>query len=96
MDVTVALALGALTGIVASIGPAILFERALNGGAKVDLGAGIASVLASFLVLSAALASVGLATSEGFVEYGCSTAITFLVFWAVEAARAWRAAASGA
>lgn len=96
MDVAMALALGALTGIVASLGPAALLERALKDGAKADLGAGIASVIASFLVLSAALALARLAAGGRFVEYGCSTAVTFLVFWAVEAARAWRAAVSGA
>lgn len=96
MDFAMAVALGALTGIVGSLAPAALFERALRGGTRVSMGAGVASILASFFVLSAALLAVRLATDAGFVEYGCSTAAAFLVFWAVEAVRAWRAAKSGA
>lgn len=92
MGSATAVALGVLTGIAGSLAPALLFERALKGGTRVSVGAGLASIVASFLVLSAALLAVRVATSSGFVEYGCAVTATFLALWAVEAVRAWRAA----
>lgn len=95
MDLPVAVVSGALFGLLGCVAPAALFERALRGDARVSLAAGIVAIGASFLVLSAVLVVVRLVASEGFLEFGCSMVGALLLFWSVEAARAWRAANSG-
>lgn len=92
MDLPVAVVSGALFGLLGCVAPAVLFERALREGAQVSLAAGIVAIGASFLVLSAVLLVVRLVASEGFLEFGCSMVGALLLFWAVEAGRAWRAA----
>ena len=61
-----------------------------------SLAAGIAAIGASFLSLTVVLLVVYLVTSEGFLEFGCSMVGALLLFWAVEAGRAWRSANGGA
>ena len=57
MNQTLAIALGAVCGIVGAIPSGVLFERALKRGTKdsVSVEAGLASTMASFLFLSAAI-----------------------------------------
>lgn len=96
MDVPVAVVSGALFGLLGCAAPAALFERALRGDAPVSLAAGIAAVGASFLTLTVVLLAVFAVASEGFLEFGCSMVGAWLLFWAVEARRAWRSANGGA
>ena len=51
-----------------------------------------AAVGVSFLTLTVVLLVVYLAADTGFLEFGCSMIAAFLLLWAVEAIRAWRAA----
>lgn len=92
MDQATAVAAGVLFGLLGCLAPALLFERALRTGTRVSVGAGIASILASFLVMSCAILAVRLLAGSGFVEFGFSMVASFLLFWGVEAVRAWRAA----
>ena len=92
MDPQVAIASGALFGLLGCVAPAALFERALRGGSEVSLAAGLAAVGASFLMLTVVLLAVYLFADAGFLEFGCALVGSFLLFWGVEAIRAWRAA----
>jgi threonine/homoserine/homoserine lactone efflux protein len=86
---------GALCGLVGSIAPAFLFEQALKPGTKVNMAAGLASILVSFVLLSMALLAVYVLASEKVLTFGCSMVAAYLLFWAVEAIRAWMAAQRG-
>ena len=92
MDFSVAVIAGAFFGLMGCMAPAVLFERALRGDACPSLAAGIAAVGASFVTLTAVLLVVYTATNAGFLEFGCALVAAFLLFWGVEAIRAWRAA----
>lgn len=92
MDQATALVAGACFGLLGCIAPALLFEQALKKGTRVSVGAGMASILVSFLALSGALLVAYLVASERLLEFGCSMVASFLLFWGVEARRAWRAA----
>lgn len=92
MEAPVVIALGALVAILASLPQAHLFERALKENARVGLAAGLASVLFSFLTLTAAVLVVYLVTSESVLGFGCAAVSAFLLLWAAESLRAWRCA----
>ena len=92
MEPQVAIVAGALFGLLGCVAPAVLFERALRGSRAVSLAAGIAAVGVSFLTLTVVLLVVYTATNAGFLEFGCALVAAFLLFWGVEAIRAWRAA----
>lgn len=92
MDLPIAIASGALFGLLGCVAPAVLFERALRGDATVSLAAGIAAVFVSFLSLTVVLLVVYLVTSRHFLEFGISMVVSFLLLWGIEATRAWRAA----
>ena len=92
MDPQVAVVSGALFGLMGCVAPAVLFERALRGSRAVSLAAGIAAMGATFLTLTVVLLVVYTATNTGFLEFGCALVAAFLLFWGVEAIRAWRAA----
>ena len=92
METQVAVAAGVLFGLLGCVASAVLFERALRGSNAVSLAAGLAAVGASFLTLTVVLLVVYTATHAGFLEFGCALVAAFLLFWGVEAARAWRAA----
>ena len=92
MDQATPGAAGVVFGRRGFLAPAPRFERARRTGTRVSVGAGIASILASFLVMSCAILAVRLLSGSGFVEFGFSMVASFLVFWGVEAVRAWRAA----
>ena len=92
MEPQVAVVAGVLFGLLGCVAPAVLFERALRGGNAVSLAAGLAAVIVSFLTLTVVLLVVYTATDTGFLEFGCALVVSFLLFWGVEAIRAWRAA----
>lgn len=92
MEPQVAIASGALFGLLGCVAPAALFERALRGRPGATLASGLAAVVVSFLTLTVVLLVVYTATSTGFLEFGCALVAAFLLFWGVEAIRAWRAA----
>lgn len=94
MDFRVAVISGAFFGLIGCIAPAALFERALRGSHAVSLAAGLAAMGATFLTLSVVLLVVYASTSEGFFEFGCALVAAFLLFWSIEAIRAWKAACS--
>ena len=92
MGTQVAVAAGTLFGLLGCVAPAVLFERALRGSRAVSLAAGLATVIVSFLTLTVVLLVVYTATNAGFLEFGCALVASFLLFWGIEAIRAWRAA----
>ena len=92
MEPQAAIASGALFGLLGCVAPAALFERALRGRPGATLASGLAAVIMSFLTLTVGLLVVYTATSTGFLEFGCALVAAFLLFWGVEAIRAWRAA----
>ena len=73
-------------------GRSSVFERALKKGKRVSVGLGVASILASFLMLSLALLAVRVLAAEKVLPFGCAMVAAFLLFWAVEAVRGWMAA----
>lgn len=92
MEPQVAVVAGALFGLLGCVAPAALFERALRGSQGVSLASCLAAVIVSFLTLTVVLLVVYTATNAGFLEFGCALVAAFLLFWGIEAARAWRAA----
>ena len=92
MDSQVAIVSGALFGLLGCVAPAALFERALRGNSGVSLASGIAAVGVSFFSLTVVLLVVYTATNAGFLEFGCALVAAFLLFWGIEAIRAWRVA----
>ena len=92
MDSQVAIVSGALFGLLGCVAPAVLFERALRGRPGATLASGIAAVGVSFLSLTVVLLVVYTATNAGFLEFGCALVAAFLLFWGIEAIRAWRVA----
>lgn len=88
---------GAVCAIIGSLFPAILFEKALKEGirAKVNMALGLASIFSSFVLLTAAQLAVYRFASEKFFAFSCAMVASFLLIWAVEAARAWKAANAG-
>ena len=92
METQVAVASGAFFGLLGCVAPAVLFERALRGSQGVSLASCLAAVIVSFLTLAVVLLVVYTATNAGFLEFGCALVAAFLLFWGIEAARAWRAA----
>ena len=87
---------GIAAGIVGALPPAVLFERALRGRGTTSVAAGLASILASFALLSAGVAATALANRNGVLAFGMAEAATFLLVWAAEAVRAWCDASRGA
>ena len=92
MEPQVAIASGVLCGLLGCVAPAALFERALRGRPGATLASGLAAVIVSFLTLTVVLLVVYTATDTGFLEFGCALVAAFLLFWGIEAIRAWRAA----
>lgn len=98
MSLPTAAIVGGLVGVVGCVPAAILFEGALRRGARVSVTAGIASVMVSYLMLLVALLVVYVVADgagDEFLVFACSMVALFLLFWAVEAVRAWRAANGG-
>lgn len=94
MNQTLAIALGAACGIVGATPSGVLFERALKRGTKdsVSVEAGLASTMASFLFLSAAIYVAHLLMGDYDLWFGCSAVVVFLGFWGIESVKGWKAA----
>ena len=94
MNQTLAIALGAVCGIVGAIPSGVLFERARKRGTKdsVSVEAGLASTMASFLFLSAAIYVAHLLMGDYDLWFGCSAVVVFLGFWGIESVKGWKAA----
>ena len=90
-----AVILGALVGLLASLPSAVLFERALAGNRSVNVAVGLASIMSSFVLLTASLLVVWLWARDEVLVFGCAQAGAFLLLWSVEAWRAWRDAWHG-
>lgn len=84
--------LGVVLGIVGTLPSAFLFERALRKEGDASVAAGLASVMASFVVLSAAIAVVWFVARDSVLSFGVALAASFLLVWAIEAGRAWHRA----
>lgn len=90
METWAAVVAGVVCGLVGCVPPAYLLEEVMKKGIRVEVATGLASVLISFVMLSAAILVVYLAASEMTLLFGSSMAAAFLVVWAVESLRAWR------
>ncbi|MBO7674384.1 MAG: hypothetical protein J6S63_05190 [Atopobiaceae bacterium] len=91
-----AIAFGSAIGIVGSVPAAFLFEQALKGTRQVSVGAGLASIMASFVMMSVAVLVVRIAAPHDVLLFGVAEVASFLLLWAIEAGRAWRDAQRGA
>lgn len=74
-------ALGVALGLLSSVPSGVLFLRALQGR-HVGMGAGLASVLASFALMSVAVLAVRLQRREMTLVFGAALACSFLAVWA--------------
>ena len=90
MNQTLAIALGAVCGIVGAIPSGVLFERGTKDSVSVE--AGLASTMASFLFLSAAIYVAHLLMGDYDLWFGCSAVVVFLGFWGIESVKGWKAA----
>jgi hypothetical protein len=90
MSWAMAIAVGALLGVVGSVPTAYLFELALKKDRRVSVAAGLVSIMVSFALLAGALLVVWAASRESVLPFGCAEAVSLLLVWAVEAWRAWR------
>jgi Ca2+/Na+ antiporter len=85
------LVLGVLCGIIGCLPPAFLFEQALKPGRRVKVSEGLRSILISFVMLTVAILTVWLVVDDDVLQFGCAMVMTFLLFWAIESLRGWRA-----
>lgn len=90
-DVPIA-AFGMVMGVVGSVPPAFLFEQALRDARFVSVASGLASIMASFSMLSVAIFAIWLTAPQKVLFFGIGLVASFLLVWAVEAWRAWCAA----
>jgi len=84
------IALGVLAGVVSCVPPVFLLERVLGCGDVPSIGAGLVSVLGSFVVASAAIFAFDAIQGTDTLVFGTSLACAFLAVWAIESVRAWR------
>lgn len=98
MNQAFAIVIGAACGVVGTIPSVVLFERANKRGTNhsVSVGAGLASTLVSFLLLSAAIYVAHLWARAYELAFGVATVVAFLVVWGVESIRGLRAAQGSA
>ena len=92
MSDTAAILMGVVLGIASSLPAMFLFEQALGNRHHPRVAVGLICIVASFVVLSAAVLRVWLIAPGSVLVFGASEAVSFLLVWAVEAWRAWRAA----
>ncbi len=81
---------GCVLGVAGALPAMYLFELALRKVRPVSVGAGLASVAVSFLMLSAAIFVVRLVSPADVLPFGAAAVLTFLCVWTVEAVRAWK------
>lgn len=95
MEGVVVIVGGAACGVVGGIPPAILFEGVLKRGMRVRVARGVASILVSFAAMSVALVAVRMVARSETLAFGTAMTSAFLLFWGVEALRAWAARNDG-
>lgn len=91
-----AVAFGSVIGIVSSVPSAFLFEQALKKVRPVSVAAGLASIMVSFVMMSAAILVVKVTSPNDVLLFGVTAVASFLLLWAIEAIRAWQDAQRGA
>ena len=91
-----AVAFGSVIGIVSSVPMAFLFEQALRRTRPVSVASGLAGILVSFVMMSAAIFVVRMTSPNDVLLFGVAEVASFLLLWAVEAGRAWHDAQRGA
>lgn len=96
MDGLLVVIAGCVLGCVSCLPAAWLFEHALKGEAQAGVTAGFAGILCSYTLLVLALIAVWIFRREQVLAFGCAEAASLLLFWGVEAWRAWRSANSPA
>lgn len=80
---------GAVCGIAGSIPPAVLLEGVLKRGMRVKVAHGLASILVSFAFMSAVLVAIRMVARSEILTFGVAMMASFILFWGVEALRAW-------
>ena len=92
MESAWAIGIGLLLGILGSLPPAVLFERVLKEERPASVVSGMVSILGSFVLLSGAVLVVYAASRQSVLVFGVSMVASFMLVWAIEAWRGWRAA----
>lgn len=85
---------GVVCGLAACAPPGVLFELALQPkhAAKPDVALGLASIFASFVLLTVAIGLVHVVDKNLTLPFGCTAIGVFLIFWGIESIRGLRAA----
>lgn len=94
MHTLAAYVFGVVCGLAASAPPGLLFELALRPktAAKADVSLGLASIFASFVLLTVAIALVHVADKNLTLPFSSAAIGIFLIFWGIESIRGLRAA----
>lgn len=87
-----AIVVGMALGVIGSIPPAVLFERALRGPQSPSVAMGLVAIMVSLGLLASALFVVRLVWRSQLLAFGCAEVFSFLLVWGVEAWRGWQAA----
>ena len=95
MNVVLTIGVGSFLGIVGALPSAYLFEQALRKVRPVSVASGLASILASYIMLCVAVFVVWLVSRENALPFGVAEAVSFLLVWAIEAWRGWHDAQRG-
>ena len=82
--------LGFFCALVACMPSAYLFERAQKDENGSTVFMGLAGVIWSYVFLCIAMAIVKLLVATQFLSFALAVVVTFLVFWGIESARAFR------
>lgn len=91
-----AIVMGSIIGFMGAVPSAYVLERALGKERKASIALGIASIMVSFTMLTAAIFVVWLVARDNVLFFGVAEVASFLLIWVVEAWRAWRDAQRGA
>ena len=81
---------GSVLGIVGALPSVFLLELALRNDRRASVPVGLASIMLSFAMLTAAIFAVWLTSREQVLAFGVAEVASFLLLWSVEAWRAWR------
>lgn len=80
---------GVVCALVGSLPPAVLLEGVLKQGMRARVAQGLVSILLSFGFMSVALMLVRMVSKSEILTFGVAMMASFLLFWGVEALRAW-------
>lgn len=96
MEGAQAILAGSVCGLLGALPSGVLLERALTNRQAPTVADGLVSVMISFLTLSCTIVVVRMISRDDVLVFGVAEALSFLLVWVVEAARAWRDAQCGA